>query len=313
MRSLSALRLAKRCNLDLLSSSAQTFFSPARCETARCTLRRADQHANNLRKVHSGSAVVKSLLMPASAAVLSDAVGSAKLKCLECNLRCASIASASCASVSKHAMYGCADLLSWGQRCRISVIDHDSENQRNSVEVLTQPPMPTASPSAMASAAAMQCNTWTLGVQKISSRAQKNCSCTWAQDTFFDMASWASQDTQFAHLGTVILEGYIRLGKASLWPYVLTPPLGKLILKATYDLAWASPLPYIPIYDIQSFAKFLKWHPRKFWHMHASQNDIQTFSKFLKRHPRKIWHTQAALSLSQIYIYINIYIYRARV
>ena len=139
-------------------------------------------------------------------------------------------------------------------------------------------------------------------------RTQKNCSCTWAQDTFFDMASWASQDTQFAHLGTVILEGYIRLGKASLWPYVLTPPLGKLILKATYDLARASPLPYIPVYVIQSFAKFLKWHPRKFWHTHASQNDIQTFSKFLKRHPRKIWHTQAALSLSQIYIYINIYI-----
>ena len=158
MRSLSALRLAKRCNLDLLSSSAQTFFSPARCETARCTLCRADQHATNLGKVHSGSVVVKSLLMPASAAVLSDAVGSTKLKCLECSLRCASIASASCASVSKHAMYGCADFVRWGQCRRISVIDHGSENQRNSVEVLIQPPMPTASPSAMASAAAMQCN-----------------------------------------------------------------------------------------------------------------------------------------------------------
>ena len=158
MSSLSAMRLAKRCSLDLLSSSAQTFFSPARCETARWTLCCADQDASNLRKVHSGSVVVKSLLMPASVAVLSDAVGSTKLKCLECNLQCASIASASCANVSKHAMYGCADLVSWGQCCRSSVIDHDAENQKNSVEVLIQPPMPTASPSAMASAAAMQCN-----------------------------------------------------------------------------------------------------------------------------------------------------------
>ena len=103
MRSLSAVRCAKRCSLDLLSSSAHTFFSPARCDTARWTLRRADQDATSLRNMHSGSAVVKSLLTPASAAVLSDAVGSTKLKCLKCSLRCASMASASCASASNHA------------------------------------------------------------------------------------------------------------------------------------------------------------------------------------------------------------------
>ena len=156
MRSLSAVRAAKRCSLARLSSSAQTFFSPARCDTAKDTLCCADQAATSLRKPLSGSVVVKSLLMPASAAVLSDAVGSTNLKRRECSLRCVTMASASCASVSKQAMYAYACLVSSGQKCLISVMDQDSENQKNCDEVLIHPPMPIVSPSAMASAAAMQ-------------------------------------------------------------------------------------------------------------------------------------------------------------
>ena len=79
MRSLSAMSLAKRCSLDLLSSSAHTFFSPAKCETASCTLCRADQDATSFKNWLSGSVAVKSLLMPAAADVLSAAAG----KCLE--------------------------------------------------------------------------------------------------------------------------------------------------------------------------------------------------------------------------------------
>ena len=117
----------------------------------------ADQDATNFRKRLSGSVVVKSLLMPASAAVLSDAAGNTNLKCRECSLRCVTIAKASCASVSKQAIYACAFLLRSGQKCLTSVMDQDSENQKNWDDVLIHPPMPTVSPSAMASAAAMQC------------------------------------------------------------------------------------------------------------------------------------------------------------
>ena len=87
MRSRSAERDAKRCSLDLLSSSAHVFFSPAKCETASEMLCCADQDATSLRNLLSGSVVVKSLLMPASAEVLSDAEGKTNLKCLECSLR----------------------------------------------------------------------------------------------------------------------------------------------------------------------------------------------------------------------------------
>ena len=54
-RSLSVVRLAKRCSFDLLSSLAQTFFSPARCETASCMLRCADQDATSFRNWLEGS------------------------------------------------------------------------------------------------------------------------------------------------------------------------------------------------------------------------------------------------------------------
>ena len=56
-------------------------------------------------------------------------------------------------------MYACAFLERAGQNFRTSVICQLSENQINWVEVLIQPPIPTVSPSAMASASAMQCRT----------------------------------------------------------------------------------------------------------------------------------------------------------
>ena len=103
MRSRPEARLAKRCGL-LLSSSAHWFFSPAKCVTASSTWCLADQAATCFKNCDKGSVVVKSLLTPASAAVLSDAEGSTNLKCLDCSLRYASIARASCASVSKQAI-----------------------------------------------------------------------------------------------------------------------------------------------------------------------------------------------------------------
>ena len=119
----------------------------------------ADQAATCFRKKESGSVVVNNLLMPASAAVLSDAAGRTNLKCLDWSLRNANVASASCASVSKQAIYACACLFKAGQYLRTSVIDHVSENHRNCLDVLIHPPMPTVSPSAIASATAMQRST----------------------------------------------------------------------------------------------------------------------------------------------------------
>ena len=56
--------------------------------------------------------------------------GSTNLKCLDCNLRNASMANASWASVSKHAMHTCACLISASQNLRTSVMVQVSENQR---------------------------------------------------------------------------------------------------------------------------------------------------------------------------------------
>ena len=68
-------RSCSRCwNLAVrlrLSSSAQTFFSPARCISARRTFAWADHAATICRKWLSGSVVVKRRLMPDSAEVLS--------------------------------------------------------------------------------------------------------------------------------------------------------------------------------------------------------------------------------------------------
>ena len=82
-RSLPDAWLLKRCSLLRLSSSAHWFFSPATCVTASCTLRRADQDATCFKNCARGSVVVKSLLIPASAEVLSEAEGSTNLKCFD--------------------------------------------------------------------------------------------------------------------------------------------------------------------------------------------------------------------------------------
>ena len=66
--------------------------------------RRAAQAAASLRKEPRGSAVLQSLSRPASVGALSDADGRVKDHCLAEQVRCASMASASCASVSKQAM-----------------------------------------------------------------------------------------------------------------------------------------------------------------------------------------------------------------
>ena len=87
-----------------LSSSAQVFFSPAKCVTSSSTWCRADHAAAILRKVPRGSAVLHNFSVPASAAVLSEALGSANFHyCAPTTLR-AVMAKASCARVSKHAM-----------------------------------------------------------------------------------------------------------------------------------------------------------------------------------------------------------------
>ena len=66
--------------------------------------------------------------MPDSAAVLSEADGRTKRKCVVRMREIAVIASASCAIVSKQAMYACAFLVRCGQRCLTSVMSHCSEN-----------------------------------------------------------------------------------------------------------------------------------------------------------------------------------------
>ena len=99
MRSLSCLRCEKLCRRFLLSSSSQTFFFPARCVSARRRLPCADHSATVLRKPPlRGSLVVKSQLMPDSAAVLSDAKGKTNLKCFARMRATAVMANASGAS-----------------------------------------------------------------------------------------------------------------------------------------------------------------------------------------------------------------------
>ena len=140
-----------------LARPPQVLDSPARCVICMLTWLHADHVATSLRKSLSGGIVVKSLLMPASALVLSQAAGRAKRQCFACMRVLAIIASASCARVSKQAMYFCGASTSCGQ-CRLSSsMFHCSANQANWVAVLIHPPIPTILPSALASAAAMQC------------------------------------------------------------------------------------------------------------------------------------------------------------
>ena len=57
----------KRAARPQVSSSAQVFFSPARCVTRSSTRRRADHAAAIFRKVPSGLAALHSFSVPASA------------------------------------------------------------------------------------------------------------------------------------------------------------------------------------------------------------------------------------------------------
>ena len=107
-----------------LSSSAQTFFSPARWETASCTECLCAQSATSFRKDASGSVVLKSLFMPLSAAVLSLAVGNIKDMQDGRAFNQAVCRSASCARTSKQAMYGCAESVRAGQVARTSCMVH---------------------------------------------------------------------------------------------------------------------------------------------------------------------------------------------
>ena len=109
-------------------------------------------------KLPSGSAVLHSFSVCASAAALSDAAGRQNVHCCAPRPRCAVIASASCASVSKQAMYLCGVSESCGQTARISDACQCSANPAHLLAVTIQPPIPMRSPSARASAAAKQCS-----------------------------------------------------------------------------------------------------------------------------------------------------------
>ena len=111
----------------------------------------AAQAAVSFRKLPSGSAVLHSFSVCASAAVLSDAVGRQKLHCYAPRPRCAVIASASCAHL-------CGASESCGQTARISDACQCSANQAHLLAVTIQPPIPMRFPSARASAAAKQCS-----------------------------------------------------------------------------------------------------------------------------------------------------------
>ena len=149
-------------NLDVfprLSSSAQVFCSPAKCVISSSTWRRAAQPAANFKKAPSGSAVLQTFSVRASAVVLSDAAGNANCQALAPTAWRAVMASASCASVSKHAMYCCGEPESCGQKHRTCSAVKDSANHAQCVAVTIHPPMPMPRSSAIASAAAKHAKT----------------------------------------------------------------------------------------------------------------------------------------------------------
>ena len=149
-------------NLDTfprLSSSAHVFCSPAKWVTSSSTWCRAAQPAASFKNVPSGSAVLHSFSVRASAAVLSDAAGSANCQVLAPRTCRAVMASVSCASVSRHAMYCWGEPESCGQKHQICSAVNDSANHAQCVVVTIHPPMPMPWSSAMASAAAKHVNT----------------------------------------------------------------------------------------------------------------------------------------------------------
>ena len=110
-------RCWNRAAQPLLSSLAHVFFSPGRRLTKSSTL---CHYAALTRKrpFSRRSAVELQSFSPASAAVLSEALGSAKHLCLAPMTLRSVMANASCARVSKHAIYRCAGFCSAGQRAR---------------------------------------------------------------------------------------------------------------------------------------------------------------------------------------------------
>ena len=110
---------------------------------------RAAQSAANFRKDPKGSEVLQSFSVRASAAVLSDALGSANFQVVAPSALRATIAKASCASVSKQAMYCCWLPVSCGQTDLICSAVQCSANQAQCVAVTIQPPTPTWVSSAM--------------------------------------------------------------------------------------------------------------------------------------------------------------------
>ena len=89
---------------------------------------RAAQPAASLRKVPSGSAVLQSFSVLDSAAVLSEALGSANFQVVATSALRTVIASASCAMVSKHAMYCRGFPVSCGHNARTcSAVQHSAK------------------------------------------------------------------------------------------------------------------------------------------------------------------------------------------
>ena len=97
------------------NSSAHWLYSPACYVTKNSMWCRAAQPAANFRKDPKGSEVLQSFSARASAAVLSDALGSANFQVVAPSALRATIARPSCASVAKQAMYCCGLPVSRGQ------------------------------------------------------------------------------------------------------------------------------------------------------------------------------------------------------
>ena len=112
-----------------LSSSAHTLYSPAWWVTRKSMRCSAAQPAASFRNVPRGSAVLQSFSVLDSTAVLSDALGSANFQVLAPSALRAAMASASCAMVSKHAMYCCGCAVSCSHSARIWSAVHVSANQ----------------------------------------------------------------------------------------------------------------------------------------------------------------------------------------
>ena len=91
------------------------------------------------------------------------------------------MASASCARVSKHAMYLCGGSVSWGHTERTSDACRCSANHAQCEDATIHPPTPMTSPSALASAAAKQCSSgfWSrVRLRSCAKHANNHCSAS---------------------------------------------------------------------------------------------------------------------------------------